>query len=88
MIEFIKENIKTLKELMENAKNNKYNLSYESYEKDLKKYEDLLTIVEAFEELNEVIIFDSEHYGNLIINFKDLNSFDKILKAVNLYIPF
>ena len=49
MIEFIKENIKTLKELMENAKNNKYNLSYESYEKDLKKYEDLLIIVEAFE---------------------------------------
>ncbi|MBE6131597.1 MAG: hypothetical protein E7183_07730 [Erysipelotrichaceae bacterium] len=88
MIEFIKENIKTLKDLMENAKNNKYNLSYESYEKDLKKYEDLLTIVEAFEELNEVIIFDSEDYGNLIINFKDLNSFDKILKAVNLYIPF
>ena len=49
MIEFIKENIKTLKDLMENAKKNKYNLSYESYEKDLKKYEDLLIIVEAFE---------------------------------------
>lgn len=88
MINFINDKIKTIKELIEDAKNNNYSKSVEEWSMDLKKYEDLLVIVEAFEELNEVIIFDSEDYGNLIINFKDLNSFDKILKAVNLYIPF
>lgn len=88
MTEFIKENIKTLKELMENAKNNKYNLSYESYEKDLKKYEDLLVIVEGFEELKDLIHLDPEDYNTVIINFKESNSIDKIIKAINVYIPF
>lgn len=85
MIEFIKENIETLKELIKDAKNANYPKTVEEWSKDLKKYEDLLTIVEGFEELKDLIHLDPEDYNTVIINFKESNSIHKIINAINVY---
>lgn len=88
MIEFIKENIKTLKELIAEAKENNYTKTIEEWSKDLQKFEDLLKIVEGFEELKDLINLDPNDYNTVIINFKKSNSVHKIIEAINVYIPF
>lgn len=88
MIEFIKENIKTLKELIAEAKEYNYTKSIEEWSKDLQKFEDLLIIVEGFEELKDLITLDPEDYNTVIINFKESNSIHKIINAINVYISF
>ena len=88
MIEFIKENIKTLKELIAEAKENNYTKSIEEWSKDLQKFEDLLKIVEGFEELKDLINLDPNDYNTVIINFKKSNSVHKIIEVINVYIPF
>lgn len=88
MIEFIKENIKTLKELIADAKENNYTKSIEEWSKDLQKFEDLLKIVEGFEELKDLTNLDPNDYNTVIINFKKSNSVHKIIEVINVYIPF
>ena len=89
MIEFIKENIKTIKCLIENAKNANYPKSVEEWSMDLKKYEDLLIIVEAFEVVKlQLLECSSEHdlyafclaYGCL----QQREDYLKIEKALNI----
>ena len=89
MIEFIKENIQTIKELIENAKKGNYPKSVEEWSKDLKKYEDLLIIVEAFEVIKlQLLECSSEHdlyafclsYGCL----EQREDYLKIEKALNI----
>ena len=89
MINFINDNIKTIKELIENAKNDNYPKSVEEWSMDLKKYEDLLIIVEAFEIVKlQLLECSSEHdiyalclgYGCL----EQREDYLKIEKALNI----
>ena len=89
MINFINDNIKTIKQLIKNAKNANYSKSVEEWSKDLKKYEDLLIIVEAFEVVKlQLLECSSEHdlyafclsYGC----FQQREDYLKIEKALNI----
>lgn len=89
MIDFINDNIKTIKLLIEDAKNDNYPKSVEEWSMDLKKYEDLLIIVEAFEIVkSQLLDCSSEHdlyafclaYGCL----EQRKDYLKIEKALNI----
>ena len=89
MIKFIKEDIQATKELIKRAKKSNFSKSVEEFSKDLKKYEDLLIIVEEFEVVKlQLLECSSEHdlyafclsYGCL----EQREDYLKVEKALNI----